>query len=126
MLPSYFDHIFVHLRQKVRLRPKLSPKFLSTLGPNRNPTQKAGPDLQLSSESSLLGNSFELFFTEFPAFLNRNHQAQMLIVVKGLIQGGSNVARVQVETKSRDQGRHKNDALILSATLPTILNNLRL
>ena len=26
--------IFVHLRQKVRLRPKLSPKFLSTLGPS--------------------------------------------------------------------------------------------
>ena len=33
MLPSYFDYIFVHLRQKVRLRPELSPKFLSTLGP---------------------------------------------------------------------------------------------
>ena len=35
---------FVHLRQKSRLRPKLSPKFLSALGPN--PTQKARPDLQ--------------------------------------------------------------------------------
>ena len=34
MLPSYFDYIFVHLRQKVRLRPALSPKFSSTLGPN--------------------------------------------------------------------------------------------
>ena len=34
MLPSYFDYIFVHLRQKARLRPELSPKFLSTLGPN--------------------------------------------------------------------------------------------
>ena len=41
MLASYFDCIFVHLRQKVRLRPELSPKFLSTLGPN--PTRKAGP-----------------------------------------------------------------------------------
>ena len=39
MLPSYFDYIFVHLRQKVRLRPELSPKFLSTLGPK--PTRKA-------------------------------------------------------------------------------------
>ena len=29
MLPSYFDYIFVHLRQKVRLRPELNPKFLS-------------------------------------------------------------------------------------------------
>ena len=27
MLPSYFDYIFVQLRQKVRLRPKLSPQF---------------------------------------------------------------------------------------------------
>ena len=52
MLPSYFDYIFVHLRQKARLRPDLSPKFLSTLGPNPaqtrlNPTQKARPDFQL-------------------------------------------------------------------------------
>ena len=31
--PIYFEYIFVHLRQKVRLRPELSPKFLSTLGP---------------------------------------------------------------------------------------------
>ena len=30
MLSSYFDYIFVHLRQKARLRPEL----LSTLGPN--------------------------------------------------------------------------------------------
>ena len=29
MLPSYFDYIFVHLRQKVRLKPELNPKFLS-------------------------------------------------------------------------------------------------
>ena len=45
MLPSYFDYTFVHLRQKVRLRPELSPNFLSSLGPN--PTRKARPDLQL-------------------------------------------------------------------------------
>ena len=45
MLPSYFDYIFVRVRQKARLRPDLSPKFLSTLGPN--PTRKARPDLQL-------------------------------------------------------------------------------
>ena len=45
ILPSYFDYFFVHQRQKVRLRPELSPKFLSTLGPN--PTRKARPDLQL-------------------------------------------------------------------------------
>ena len=45
MLPSYFDYIFALLKQKARLRPELSPKVLSTLGPN--PTQKARPDLQL-------------------------------------------------------------------------------
>ena len=47
--PSYFDYIFVHLRQTVRLRPELSPKFLSALSPNPNPTRKAEPDLQLCS-----------------------------------------------------------------------------
>ena len=34
MLPGYFDYILVHRKKKtVRLRPDLSPKFLSTLGP---------------------------------------------------------------------------------------------
>ena len=28
VLLSYFDYIFVHLRQKARLRPELNPKFL--------------------------------------------------------------------------------------------------
>ena len=49
MLPSYFDYIFVHRRQKIRLGPELSPKSLSTLGPN--PARKARPDLQLCSTS---------------------------------------------------------------------------
>ena len=47
MLPSYFDYIFVHLRQILRLRPNLSPKFLSSLDPNLSPTPKAPPDLPL-------------------------------------------------------------------------------
>ena len=52
MLLTYFDYIFVHVRQKARLRPELSPKFLSTLGQTRpelgpNPTRKARSDLQL-------------------------------------------------------------------------------
>ena len=34
MLPNYFGYIFMHLRQKVRLRPKISPKFFSTSGTN--------------------------------------------------------------------------------------------
>ena len=48
MLSSYFDYIFVHLKQKVRLSSELSPKFLSTLG--LNPTRKARPDLQLCNK----------------------------------------------------------------------------
>ena len=45
MLPSYFDYTFVHLRKKARLRFQLSPKFLSTLGPNpaRTRPEKPGP-----------------------------------------------------------------------------------
>ena len=42
---SYFGYIFDHQRQKARLRPEVSPKFLSTLGPNL--TRKAPLDLQL-------------------------------------------------------------------------------
>ena len=45
MLPSYFDYILVYLRQKARLGPELSPKFLSTLSPNpaRTRLEKPGP-----------------------------------------------------------------------------------
>ena len=42
-MPSYFDYFFVHLRQNVRLRPELSPKFLSTLGPNPARIRPAKP-----------------------------------------------------------------------------------
>ena len=46
-LPSYFDYIFVHLKQTARLRPKLSPKVLSTLDSNpartRTRPEKPGP-----------------------------------------------------------------------------------
>ena len=47
MLPSYFDYIFVHLKQKVRLRPELSLQFLSALGPSpaqiRTRSEEPGP-----------------------------------------------------------------------------------
>ena len=55
MLPSYFDYIFVHLRQKVRLMPELSTKFLSSLGPNATP--KARPDLRLYYRLNSLQNA---------------------------------------------------------------------
>ena len=51
----------------------------------------------------------------------RSHQAEILIIVKRLIQGRNNVTRVHFEPKLCDQGRHKNDALALSATLLTTL-----
>ena len=50
MLLNYFDYIFVHLRQKVRLRPELSPKFLSTLGLNLARTQ---PEKQCPTDNSV-------------------------------------------------------------------------
>ena len=45
MLPRYFDYIFVHLKQKVRLQPVFSPKFWSTLdsNPARTQTQTKNP-----------------------------------------------------------------------------------
>ena len=49
MLPNYFDYIFVHLRQKSRLRPELSPKLLSTLGPNPAQLEKPMPTLNSAS-----------------------------------------------------------------------------
>ena len=47
MLPSYFDYtVFLYTQDKKHVSgPNLSPKFLSTLGPNL--TRKARPDLQL-------------------------------------------------------------------------------
>ena len=68
MLPSYFEYIFVPLRKKARLRPELSPKFLSILVPN--PTRKARPDLRLwSSESWFLALGFEFLFCPWPRVL---------------------------------------------------------
>ena len=52
MLPSYFDYIHVHLRQKVRLRPDLSPKFLLTLGPNPARTRPEKPRPTYSSDDN--------------------------------------------------------------------------
>ena len=52
MLPSYFDYSFVHLRQKVRLRPELSPKFSSTLGPNPARTRPEKPGSTYNSDVS--------------------------------------------------------------------------
>ena len=72
MSPSYADYIFVHLRQKARLRPELSPKFFSTLGPNpartRTPPEKPGPTYNSDLECSEVFNLQELSI-EFGNFL---------------------------------------------------------
>ena len=47
MLSSYFDYIFVHLRQKARLRARIKSKIFVNFRPepgrNPNPTRKPGP-----------------------------------------------------------------------------------
>ena len=68
MLPSYFGYIFVHLTQKGSLRPELSPKFLSTLGPN--PIRKARPDLQLCINVSI--KTARIFNTKHKAKITGN------------------------------------------------------
>ena len=61
MLPIYFDYIFVHLRQKVCLRPESSPKFLSTLGPNaaltRAPPEKPDPTYNSDTQCFMAAES---------------------------------------------------------------------
>ena len=55
MLPSYFDYIFVHLRQKALPRPDLSPKFLSRLGPNPDRTRTKPDPKSPARLTTLLG-----------------------------------------------------------------------
>ena len=61
MLPSYFDYIYVHVRQKARLRPDLSPKFLSTLGPNLARTRPEKPGPTYNSDTGKYSRNFTLF-----------------------------------------------------------------
>ena len=63
MFPSYFDYIFVRLRQKVRLRPESSPKFLSTLGPNPARTRPE-PDPKGPARPATLQSAIETFFKQ--------------------------------------------------------------
>ena len=49
--------------------------------------------------------------------LVQSHQAQ-IIIVKRLIQGHKNVTKMRVEPRSIVQGRRKNNAFTLLATLP--------
>ena len=55
MLPNYFNFIFVHIRQKACLRPELSPKFLSSLGPNpaRTRPEKPGPTYNSEAQRNI-------------------------------------------------------------------------
>ena len=52
MLSSYLnDYVFVHLKQKARLRPDLSAKFLSTLA--RTQPKKPGPTYNSEAQSQV-------------------------------------------------------------------------
>ena len=66
MLPSNFDYVFVHLRQKAGLRPESSPKFLSTLGPNpartRARPKKPGPTYNSALGTGVAANLQDLQF----------------------------------------------------------------
>ena len=72
LLPSYFEYIFVHLRQKVRLRPELRPNFLSTLGPNpaRAPVEKPGQTYNSGFGSQ--NNSNKICFAVVLVYFFRN------------------------------------------------------
>ena len=50
ILPKFFVYIFEHLRQKARLRPELSPKFLLTLSPIPTRTRPEKPGQTYNSE----------------------------------------------------------------------------
>ena len=58
MLPSYFDYIFVRLKQKVPPRPELNPKFLPTSDPNPalTRTRPEKPGATYNSETLNLEN----------------------------------------------------------------------
>ena len=75
MLPSYFDYILVHRKQKVRFRPELSPQVLSTLDPNpaRTRPEKPGPTYKLSIINTFNKKRVKrglLFFSLFYSVLN--------------------------------------------------------
>ena len=81
MLPSYFDYSFVHLRQKVRFRPELSSKFLSTLGPN--PNRKARLDLHLWVENKKQKIADKLIHAQrrtLQSTKNRKHEVSFYLV----------------------------------------------
>ena len=71
MLPIYFDYIFVHLRQKVRFRPELSPQFVSTLGPNpaRTRPERPGPTYNSVSRGAPIAENMSILFIAIITFL---------------------------------------------------------
>ena len=71
MLPIYFDYIFVHLRQKVRFRPELSPQFVSTLGPNpaRTRSERPCPTYNSVSRGTPIAENMPILFIAIITFL---------------------------------------------------------
>ena len=68
MLPSYFDYIFGHLRQKAHLRPELSPKFLPTLDPNPARTRLEPDPKSPARLTTLMLLDFVYVYTNLPFY----------------------------------------------------------
>ena len=67
MLSIYFDYIFLHLRQKVRLRLESRSKFLSTFGPT---PARTWPELGLKNPARR---------TTMSLIVHKNQTQQILI-----------------------------------------------
>ena len=88
MLPNYFDFIFVHLRQTVRLKPEISPKLLSTLGLNLARTR---PEKLGSIYNSTFSNTraYLCSLGVFPGFIIINNILQPTPLSKTFKRGRS-------------------------------------
>ena len=75
MLPSCFDYIFVHSRQKARPRPELA-RILSTLGPNQARTrpEKSGPTYNSTEMGPQTGYMFQRNTASITKDLISSHQ----------------------------------------------------
>ena len=56
--------------------------------------------------------------TEVAAYSKLPSRAKVIILKRRLIQRRNNMTRVGIKPRSYDQGRRKNDAFILLATVP--------
>ena len=60
MLPSYFDYIFVHLKQTVRLRPRTKPEIFVKFRPELDPKSLARLTTLATVRGMLIEQNFKL------------------------------------------------------------------